>query len=261
MSAGPRRAAGCAAGVILSVVLVISFVGWALSFMDGKTPIRQYQTIPSDVPPAVAEAVPDINVNTEGRTGEKLKFWAEPLAADTGISVAALQAYGNAQLIAEASWPECHLSWGTLAGLGWVETRHGTYSGERFQSRKIDAEGYVLPPIIGVPLDGSPGFAEVKDTDNGELDGDSEHDRAVGPLQFIPESWGKYGRDANGDGKADPNQIDDAAVGAANLLCAGGRDLATPEGWTEAIHSYNSSNEYLIKVRNAAANYALRQPA
>lgn len=255
-----RKAAGCALGVVLAVVLVIAIVGWTLSIMSGVSPIRQLEDVPTDVPPARAEAVPQIDINAPGRTSDKLAFWADPIAEETSISSAAIRAYGNAELVAAQSWPECHLSWGTLAGLGFVETRHGTYSGHLFDNRSIDAAGNVLPPIIGVPLDGSPGFAEVKDTDSGELDGDSQFDRAVGPMQFIPESWKRYGRDANGDGVADPNNIDDAALAAANLLCDG-RDLATADGWTNAIYSYNMSHDYLVKVRNAAASYALRQPA
>lgn len=255
-----RKAAGCALGVVLAVVLVIAIVGWTLSIMSGVSPIRQLEDVPTDVPPARAEVVPQIDINAPGRTSDKLAFWADPIAEETSISSAAIRAYGNAELVAAQSWPECHLSWGTLAGLGFVETRHGTYSGHLFDNRSIDADGNVLPPIIGVPLDGSPGFAEVKDTDSGELDGDSQFDRAVGPMQFIPESWKRYGRDANGDGVADPNNIDDAALAAANLLCDG-RDLATADGWTNAIYSYNMSHDYLVKVRNAAASYALRQPA
>lgn len=255
-----RKAAGCALGVVLAVIMVIAIVGWTLSIMSGVSPIRQLEDVPTDVPPARAEAVPQIDINAPGRTSDKLAFWADPIAEETSISSAAIRAYGNAELVAAQSWPECHLSWGTLAGLGFVETRHGTYSGHLFDSRSIDADGNVLPPIIGVPLDGSPGFAEVKDTDSGELDGDPQFDRAVGPMQFIPESWKRYGRDANGDGVADPNNIDDAALAAANLLCDG-RDLATADGWTNAIYSYNMSNDYLVKVQNAAASYALRQPA
>ena len=95
----------------------------------------------------------------------------------------------------------------------------------------------------------------------GVLDGDTEFDRAVGPMQFIPESWQRYGRDADGDGVIDPHQIDDAALGAANLLCDNGRDLSVPEDWTQAVYSYNRSREYLIDVRDAAASYALQQPA
>ena len=80
-------------------------------------------------------------------------------------------------------------------------------------------------------------------------------------MQFLPGSWRIYGRDANGDGVADPQQIDDAALASANLLCADNRDLSTPEGWRGAIFSYNNSNDYVVKVRDAAANYAMNQPA
>lgn len=255
-----RKLIGCGCGVVLAIILIISLVGWALTFMDGSSPIRQFKAIPSDVPPAGGQAVESIDVHAPGRTADMLVDWAGPLAAETDIPPAALRAYANAELIAAQSWPECHLRWNTLAGIGYVETRHGTYSGHLFSSQSIDDKGYALPPIIGVALDGSPGFADVADTDNGELDGDSEHDRAVGPMQFIPESWKRYGRDANGDGYPDPNQIDDAALTAANLLCQG-RDLSTPEGWAGAIAAYNQSEQYLIDVRNAAAAYAIPQPA
>lgn len=259
-SGGVRRVAGCGAGIVLAVILVVSFVGWSLSFLEGSSPIRELKPVQKGVPPARAPEPPQIDLNAAGRTADQLSEWAAPIAADVSISPAAVRAYANAELIAVQSWPQCHLSWGTLAGIGYVETRHGTYTGTLFNARAIDDNGYVLPAIIGVPLDGSPGFAEIRDTDQGKLDGDTQYDRAVGPMQFIPSSWARYGRDANGDGVADPNQIDDAAVAAANLLCDG-RDLGTPEGWTQAIGSYNSSDEYLMNVRDAAASYALRQPA
>ncbi len=44
----------------------------------------------------------------------------------------------------------------------------------------------------------------------------------MGPLQFIPSTWRSWGVDANGDGVADPNQIDDAALAAGRYLCAAG---------------------------------------
>ncbi|MDF5821025.1 lytic murein transglycosylase [Corynebacterium felinum] len=260
MGQGLRKAAGCGLGVILAVILVVSFVGWSLSFLEGGAPIKQLQPIPEDVPPARGEIVAPIDVHAPGRTSDKLQFWADPIAADTGISSAAVRAYANAELIAKDAWPECNIAWTTLAGIGYVETRHGTYSGELFNARSIDENGFIHPPIVGIALDGSPGFALIRDTDGGKLDGDTEFDRAVGPMQFIPTSWAKYGRDANGDGRADPNQIDDAALSAANLLCSRG-DMSTPEGWTAAIRAYNNSQEYVLKVRNAAASYALRQPA
>lgn len=244
----------------MSLLLVIVLVGWGVTNLKGTVPTRLLQPVPANVPPANGAEVALIDVNAPGRTSAKLTFWAEPIAEQTGISVAALNAYGNAQLIAAQSWPGCHLNWTTLAGLGYVETRHGTYNGKIFGSARIDENGNIIPPIVGVPLDGSPGFAEIKDTDGGALDGDTVYDRAVGPMQFIPTSWEKYGRDANGDGVVDPQNIDDAAAGAATLLCSNGRDLATADGWTEAIRSYNFSSSYVIKVRDAAAAYALNQP-
>ncbi|RNE48544.1 hypothetical protein C5L39_08620 [Corynebacterium alimapuense] len=251
---------GCGLGVVLAVIMVISLVGWALSLLDFSNPIRQLQPVPDNVPPAAGAEVPGIDVHAEGRTSDKLSFWAEPIAEQTGIPEPALRAYANAELIARDAWPECNLRWNTLAGIGWVETRHGTYSGDYFNRSEINEEGFAEPKIIGIALDGSPGVAEILDTEGGLLDGDAEYDRAVGPMQFIPESWERYGLDANGDGVPDPHQIDDAALGAANLLCSDNRDLSLPEDWSAAIYSYNRSTDYLIKVRDAAASYALGQP-
>jgi membrane-bound lytic murein transglycosylase B len=261
MSGGARRVMGCGLGVVLAIVMVISLIGWALSFLDISSPTRQLQPVPDNVPPAGAAEVPLIDVHAPGRTSDKLDFWAAPLAEKTGIPAAAIRAYGNAELIARDAWPTCHIRWNTLAGIGWVESRHGTYSGSYFNRSHINEAGFAEPKIIGIPLDGSPGFAAIPDTDGGLLDGDTEWDRAVGPMQFIPESWKRYGRDANGDGVADPHQIDDAALGAAHLLCTNGGDLSTPEGWSRAIYAYNRSEAYLIDVRDAAASYALNQPA
>lgn len=260
MGTGLRRTLGCGCGAVLAVIMVIALVGWLLSILEVDSPVRHRQPVPEDVPPAAGEPVPPIDVHAPGRTADKLTYWSEPISADTRIPGQALRAYANAELIATDAWPECNLNWTTLAGIGWVETRHGTYSGNLFSGSTIQEDGVVTPPITGIPLDGTGGTAEIRDTDGGELDGDTVYDRAVGPMQFIPESWGRHGLDASGDGVADPHQIDDAALSAANLLCSG-RDLSTPEGWTSAVESYNMSRQYVIDVRNAAASYALRQPA
>ena len=61
--------------------------------------------------------------------------------------------------------------------------------------------------------------AAIPDTDNGRWDGDKVWDRAVGPMQFIPATWQGAGRDGDGDGVANPNDIDDAALAAADYLC------------------------------------------
>ncbi|QMV85719.1 lytic murein transglycosylase [Corynebacterium hindlerae] len=261
MGSVAKKAFGCGVIVVLAVVLVISMVGWVLSALHTPNPLRPRIAVPDDVPPAGAVEVPHIDVNAPGRTSEKLAFWAEPLSKQIDVSPAAIQAYGNAELIAQQSWPDCHLRWNTLAGIAQVETRHGTYTGKLFEGASIGPDGVVSPPIFGIKLDGSPGFANIPDTDGGLIDGDTEHDRAVGPFQFIPESWKRYGRDANGDGFNDPHQIDDAALSAANLLCTNGGDLSTPEGWAKAVYAYNQSDKYLADVRDAAAAYAVNQPA
>lgn len=209
--------------------------------------------IPPGVPPPEGRALPMVDVVSGGeRASAQLTSWSEGLTDDTRISVPALNAYGYAAAQLAYHYPNCNLQWNTLAGIGFVETRHGTYGGSA-----IDEFGNAMPPIIGVALDGSPGFASIPDTDGGELDGDPEHDRAVGPMQFIPETWRYYGHDASGDGNPDPNNIDDAALSAGFKLCDYGRDLSTEQGWTDAIMSYNASGEYVRDVRDAAAAYSV----
>ena len=122
--------------------------------------------------------------------------------------------------------------------------------------RSIDADGVARPPIIGIALDGTHNTMEIRDTDGGSFDGDTVYDRAVGPMQFIPETWRRYGRDGSGDGVADPQNIDDAALTAAGYLCAGGRDLSTDDGWIAAIRAYNPTIAYNHQVAEAARRYA-----
>ena len=114
----------------------------------------------------------------------------------------------------------------------------------------IGPDGRVSPPIIGPPLDGTGGNRLIEDTDLGVLDGDPVFDRAVGPMQFIPSTWKRWGTDANGDGKADPGNIVDAATAAGRYLCraAGDLTLASEPGVIRAILSYNPNQTYLRVV-------------
>ena len=80
-----RRVMGCGLGVVLAIIMVISLVGWALSFLDISSPTRQLQPVPDNVPPAGAAEVPLIDVHAPGRTADKLTFWAEPLATGSAL--------------------------------------------------------------------------------------------------------------------------------------------------------------------------------
>lgn len=208
--------------------------------------------IPDGVPPARGTEVPPIDFSGPGRTAGLLREWAEPQADALDIPVVALEAYGHAAAVLASTQPECGLAWTTLAGIGSVESRHGQYGGAT-----LAADGKATPEIRGVPLDGGPGLAEIRDTDGGELDGDPLLDRAVGPMQFIPETWKRWGVDANGDGVADPDNIDDAALSAGRYLCDRGGDLTGAEGWTRALLAYNLSGEYMTLVRDRAAAYGV----
>ncbi|KRE68656.1 murein transglycosylase [Arthrobacter sp. Soil736] len=176
--------------------------------------------------------------------------WLVRTAARTDIPVRALRAYAAAAGVANAAAPTCGIGWNTVAAIGLVESAHGTHGGG-----SLTAAGQAGRPIVGPSLDGD-GFAAIPDTDDGALDGDALWDHAVGPMQFIPSTWQLAGRDGNGDGEADPLNIDDAALSAASYLCAGGRDLSTAQGWTDAIYSYNQSDSYMGQVSEQANAYA-----
>jgi membrane-bound lytic murein transglycosylase B len=180
------------------------------------------------------------------------------LAADVAgsdLPLVALDAYVKAAGRMAFERPECGLRWTGLAGIGKVESGHGTYGGSR-----LTATGDTSQPIVGIPLDGSNGTASIGDTDGGELDGDPTTDRAVGPMQFIPGSWRTLGRDGNGDGRANPSNIYDAALAAAGLLCrAGGTGLDTDDGLRRAALAYNASNAYADLVVRTARNYAAQE--
>jgi membrane-bound lytic murein transglycosylase B len=101
----------------------------------------------------------------------------------------------------------------------------------------------------------------IADTDHGVIDGDPTYDRAVGPLQFIPSTWEKYKVDADNNGVADPQNINDASLTAGIYLCQNGRDLSKPDDWYSAIFSYNAVQPYADKVFQAANEYGQKSRA
>ncbi len=185
-------------------------------------------------------SLPDL-VPRPGATNKPGQTTGQPgTDGNTGIPRTALAAYKNAESLAKDLYPNCHIQWQLIAGIGKVESEHAAGYGLR-------PDGTTEKPIRGPQLTGS-GFALVKDTDGGAYDGDAVYDRAVGPTQFIPSTWKDYGADGNGDGKRDPNNIFDAAAGTARYLCSGNKDLSSAADLDRAILSYNNSREYVNAV-------------
>ena len=173
----------------------------------------QQRDVPLPLPdPAVSE---DISVPEDSSVVEPIDDptpdvvpAVAPLAA-SGIPAQALAAYqAAAQRLAELD-PECGLSWPLLAAIGRVESNHARLGGAR-----LTADGVAVPPIRGPQLDGSGAFALIPDSDDGRFDGDTDYDRAVGPMQFLPGTWRGMGM------TTDPQDIDEATVAAGRYLCS-----------------------------------------
>lgn len=110
----------------------------------------------------------------------------------------------------------------------------------------------------------------------------TSHVGAIGPMQFMPKTWlgwsypggsklgdidgipmevltnpamikkyGGYGTDANGDGKADPWDLEDAIHTAAKYLSANGYN-SSPRN---AVWQYNHDNSYVDKVLSLSEKY------
>jgi Transglycosylase SLT domain len=109
-----------------------------------------------------------------------------------------------------------HLDWAILAGIGKVECDHG-----RDPDPSCTKEGAVNSAGAG------------------------------GPMQFLAGTWATYGKDGNGDGKADRWDPADAITGAANYLRASG----APSDYKKAIFAYNHASWYVEEVERWAAKY------
>ena len=140
-------------------------------------------------------------------------------------------------------------------GSWWPRSVGSSPTTARHAGSRLNANGVAKPAILGPRLDGSHETARLRDSDAGLLDGDQRFDRAVGPMQFIPSTWAEVGVDADGDGRRNPQDVDDAALAAAVYLCSGGEDLSTDEGRRSAVHRYNHSDAYVDLVLRVMAAY------
>lgn len=107
------------------------------------------------------------------------------------------------------------IPWTILAGIGRVETNHG----------RLDADG----------VTSGTNFAG-----------------AAGPMQFLLSTWEAYGVDANGDGRKDVYDPEDAVPAAARYLEAHG----APADLHAAIFAYNHAWWYVDMVLDWASRYA-----
>ncbi|MBN9177980.1 MAG: lytic murein transglycosylase [Microbacterium sp.] len=250
----PRRRAAALSGVLVIAALA-TFAGALWASWPGEHPPDSATGVPAGTDASTESSPTPLPVVSRAPGAQAVSALADPAwvrrtAARTGIPPRALAAYAGAALRIQRVHPGCGLGWNTLAAIGEVESAHGTIFGGA-----IGADGVARPRIIGIPLDGTSSLA-VADTDGGVLDGDPIWDRALGPMQFIPDTWTRDGRDGDGDGRADVDSIDDAALTAADYLCRAGGDLTDPSSWIRAVDAYNPSVDYNHRVAEAADAYA-----
>jgi membrane-bound lytic murein transglycosylase B len=231
---------GLLGGLVLTVALVVRFTGdeparprRAPEFPVPALSSDPRTTVPFQAKPVDLAAVPD-------------------MAKRMAIPQRMVLAYANAEIRLRELAPRCGISWTMLAGVGRKESMHG-----RFGGATVNDDGTLSQPIVGVPLDGSPGVRAIKDTDKGSLDGDPDWDRAVGPMQFLPVTWRKWAVRASGDGAPpDPQNVDDAALSAGRYLCSAGGNLTVAAGWWQAVLTYNTSVRYGQQVFDGQDAYA-----
>ncbi len=198
----------------------------------------------SSVAGALAQ-VQDARANTEDVLAKRRRARLESTVADLDVPLVALHAYWRASALAP-----CRIPWWVIAGIGRVESGHGSAHGS-----SLNAEGDTTVHILGIPLDGRAGTAAIPDTDGGRLDDDPRWDRAVGPMQFIPGTWNRWAADGNADEKADPHNIYDAAGAAARYLCFSRGDLLSEAQIRNALLAYNRSVPYGTKVLAEGGRY------
>lgn len=240
---GSRAARALAVAVCGTVLVALGALVVSFARAPSSAPVAGVELVAAPPVAVSAPPAPAAQVRTPFAVSP---VWTSRTAAGSGIPEPAVRAYGTATLRIGRRDPSCGLGWTTLAGLGWVESRHGTIGG-----RVLAADGRADRPVFGPALDGAGDLAAVRAA--------SGHwERAVGPLQFLPSTWDTWGSDGDGDGRADPQDLDDAAWAAARYLCASGLDLRTGAGWAGAVRSYNHSDAYVRAVYAAASAYAAR---
>jgi membrane-bound lytic murein transglycosylase B len=207
------------------------------------------QDLSTERPDAVRTEVDQADAVAE----ERVRYEeARVLATVDGVEfpLVALDAYYRAADTIAEEQPTCGVRWWAIAGISRVEGRHGTYGGT-----ELRPNGDTTRRIIGIQLNGTNATAVVGDSDGGTLDGDPAFDRAVGPMQFIPQTWSRYQADGNEDGTTSPFNLYDATLAAAKYLCTSSSGLDADPGLRSAYFSYNHSLPYVDAVLGYARLY------
>ena len=253
-----RSAIGGTLGLLAAILVIAGTLVWVVMNVSAAVSAPE-EGRASVAPPAVAPEPPASDADAAADAVHDAApsgpvpdpAWVARVASATGIPERAMTAYASAALAISTMQPGCGLGWNTVAAIGSVESDHGRHGGAI-----LGADGFPEPAIRGAALDGN-GVQAIPDTDGGRWDADTVWDRAVGPMQFIPSTWSRWGSDGNGDGDSNPNQIDDAALAAARYLCASG-SVAAAEAWRAAVFSYNNLDSYVDEVARRANDYAAR---
>lgn len=125
------------------------------------------------------------------------------------------------------------IPWTLIAAHHRIETRFSTM---KTLVSPVGAEGHLqFMPCTFV------GWQHPTCGDLGQ--GEIPEEEKVNPS--VISKYGGYGVDANGDGKADPYDIEDAVFSAANYLASAGAKSGNLE---KAIFAYNHSEEYVKNV-------------
>lgn len=255
-----RQGLGLPEIVLIAVALCVMTalgIATASAFTQGSSTVSRSKP-PAVDPPVMTpldQITPQAAAVAPGSGGARIpEKWIADMSSRTGIGATALQAYGMATVRLGEEQPACRLGWTTLAGVGGIETGHGTHGGA-----SLLPDGRTSQLILGPALDGTEGTAAIPSTAESEKwHADDQWDHAVGPMQFIPSTWDTWQSDGNGDGTDDPNNIFDAAYAAGRYLCASGGDLTTGPGWSRAVFSYNHSEDYVRSVLAFANAYGSR---
>ena len=128
---------------------------------------------------------------------------------------------------------EYDVQWELLAAVHRVETKFSTMS--TLESPKGAIGHFQFMPLTWIGW--SYGGSRLGELNKDDLVDITDPD--------LIQKHGGYGKDGNGDGKADPYNLKDAAYTAASYLAANGASEGRLES---ALFAYNQSDEYVEEV-------------